>query len=93
GGGQSKPQSGNMNQSGNSGSVVNNYYMQQYQNSIDTTLGDKPVIGGSGQGDTAGSATHNQNTTSPSGGGGMDWFGHLTNLASNVLPAAIGLLA
>lgn len=93
GGGQSKPQSGNMNQSGNSGSVVNNYYMQQYQNSIDTTLGDKPVIGGSGQGDTAGSATHNQNSTAPTGGGGMDWFGHLANLASNVLPAAIGLLA
>lgn len=92
GAGTSKPQVGNSNESGNSGSIVNNYYMQQYQNSIDATVGDKPVTGGHGLGDTAGSATNNtsnQQQPKPEN----DWFGSFLQGIGGALPgAALGLL-
>nr|QPB41068.1 polyprotein [Bovine rhinitis B virus] len=92
GAGSSKPQSGNVNESGNSGSIVNNYYMQQYQNSIDATVGDKTTEGGSGSGDTAGSATHNNTTKQDKDKD--DWFSSLLSGVGSALPGAVvGLLA
>nr|UVN12879.1 MAG: polyprotein [Bovine rhinitis B virus] len=92
GAGSSKPQSGNVNESGNSGSIVNNYYMQQYQNSIDATVGDKTTEGGSGSGDTAGSATHNNTTRENKERD--DWFSSLMSGVGSALPGTVmGLLA
>nr|YP_001686938.1 VP4 [bovine rhinitis B virus 1] len=92
GAGSSKPQSGNVNESGNSGSIINNYYMQQYQNSIDVTVGDKTTEGGSGSGDTAGSATHNNTTKEDKGKD--DWFSSLVSGIGSAIPGAVvGLLA
>nr|ANJ20933.1 polyprotein [Erbovirus A] len=51
GAGHSRPEGGHNNESGNNGTIVNNYYMQHYQNSVDldgmTSQNIGPANGGS----------------------------------------------
>nr|AAB81991.2 polyprotein precursor [Foot-and-mouth disease virus O] len=75
GAGQSSPTTGSQNQSGNTGSIINNYYMQQYQNSMDPQLGDNAISGGSNEGFTDTTSTHTNNTQN------NDWFSKLANTA------------
>nr|AFY10938.1 polyprotein [Equine rhinitis A virus] len=79
GAGTSTPTTGNQNMSGNSGSIVQNFYMQQYQNSIDADLGDN-VISPEGQGSNTSSST---SSSQSSGLGG--WFSSLLNLGTKLL--------
>nr|ABI93979.1 polyprotein [Foot-and-mouth disease virus Asia 1] len=83
GAGQSSPATGSQNQSGNTGSIINNYYMQQYQNSIDTQLGDNAISGGSNEGSTDTTSTHTNNTQN------NDWF---SRLASSAFTGLFGAL-
>ncbi|AAK91591.1 polyprotein [Equine rhinitis B virus 2] len=50
GAGHSRPEAGHNNESGNSGTIVNNYYMQHYQNSIDLDGISSQNIGEAGAG-------------------------------------------
>nr|AAT01753.1 polyprotein [Foot and mouth disease virus C] len=83
GAGQSSPATGSQNQSGNTGSIINNYYMQQYQNSMDTQLGDNAISGGSNEGSTDTTSTHTTNTQN------NDWF---SKLASSAFTGLFGAL-
>ncbi|ASV51922.1 polyprotein [Foot-and-mouth disease virus SAT 1] len=83
GAGQSSPATGSQNQSGNTGSIINNYYMQQYQNSMDTQLGDNAISGGSNEGSTDTTSTHTNNTQN------NDWF---SKLASSAISGLVGAL-
>nr|ULR16519.1 polyprotein [Foot-and-mouth disease virus O] len=83
GAGQSSPATGSQNQSGNTGSIINNYYMQQYQNSMDTQLGDNAISGGSNEGSTDTTSTHTNNTQN------NDWF---SKLASSAFSGLFGAL-
>nr|AYA84104.1 polyprotein [Foot-and-mouth disease virus O] len=83
GAGQSSPATGSQNQSGNTGSIINNYYMQQYQNSMDTQLGDNAISGGSNEGSTDTTSTHTTNTQN------NDWF---SKLASSAFSGLFGAL-
>nr|WQN06232.1 polyprotein [Foot-and-mouth disease virus] len=83
GAGQSSPATGSQNQSGNTGSIINNYYMQQYQNSMDTKLGDNAISGGSNEGSTDTTSTHTTNTQN------NDWF---SKLASSAFTGLFGAL-
>nr|AFZ77053.1 poylprotein [Foot-and-mouth disease virus O] len=83
GAGQSSPATGSQNQSGNTGSIINNYYMQQYQNSMDTQLGDNATSGGSNEGSTDTTSTHTTNTQN------NDWF---SKLASSAFSGLFGAL-
>nr|CAL64901.1 polyprotein [Foot and mouth disease virus C] len=83
GAGQSSPATGSQNQSGNTGSIINNYYMQQYQNSTDTQLGDNAISGGSNEGSTDTTSTHTTNTQN------NDWF---SKLASSAFSGLFGAL-
>ncbi len=83
GAGQSSPTTGSQNQSGNTGSIINNYYMQQYQNSMDTQLGDNAISGGSNEGSTDTTSTHTNNTQN------NDWFSKLANTAFSGLFGAL----
>nr|QDZ26485.1 polyprotein [Foot-and-mouth disease virus A] len=83
GAGQSSPATGSQNQSGNTGSIINNYYMQQYQNSMDTQLGDNATSGGSNEGSTDTTSTHTSNTQN------NDWF---SKLASSAFTGLFGAL-
>lgn len=77
GGGQSKPQQGNVNGSQNQGINVYNYYNQQYQNSVD--MSNAPLsVGGSGGGNQAASS-HTNNSLSNLLTAGF-------NMASNLVP-------
>nr|5NEM_4 Chain 4, O PanAsia VP4 [Foot-and-mouth disease virus O]5NER_4 Chain 4, O PanAsia VP4 [Foot-and-mouth disease virus] len=68
--------------SGNTGSIINNYYMQQYQNSMDTQLGDNAISGGSNEG----SLTYFPHTTNTQNN---DWF---SKLASSAFSGLFGAL-
>nr|NP_740361.1 VP4 [Equine rhinitis B virus 1] len=46
GAGHSRPEGGHNNESGNNGTIVNNYYMQHYQNSVDLDGMTSQNIGG-----------------------------------------------
>nr|QFE96878.1 polyprotein [Foot-and-mouth disease virus O]UPG19750.1 polyprotein [Foot-and-mouth disease virus O] len=83
GAGQSSPTTGSQNQSGNTGSIINNYYMQQYQNSMDTQLGDNAISGGSNEGSTDTTSTHTNNTQN------NDWFSKLASTAFSGLFGAL----
>nr|AAT01784.1 polyprotein [Foot-and-mouth disease virus SAT 1] len=83
GAGQSSPATGSQNQSGNTGSIINNYYMQQYQNSMDTQLGDNAISGGSNEGSTDTTSTHTNNTQN------NDWFSKLAQSAFSGLVGAL----
>nr|UPO81485.1 polyprotein [Foot-and-mouth disease virus] len=83
GAGQSSPATGSQNQSGNTGSIINNYYMQQYQNSMDTQLGDNAISGGSNEGSTDTTSTHTNNTQN------NDWFSKLAQSAISGLFGAL----
>nr|ABD67453.1 polyprotein [Foot and mouth disease virus C] len=83
GAGQSSPATGSQNQSGNTGSIINNYYMQQYQNSMDTQLGDNAISGGSNEGSTDTTSAHTTNTQN------NDWF---SKLASSAFSGLFGAL-
>nr|AAT01740.1 polyprotein [Foot-and-mouth disease virus Asia 1] len=83
GAGQSSPATGSQNQSGNTGSIINNYYMQQYQNSMDTQLGDNAISGGSNEGSTDTTSTHTNNTQN------NDWFSRLASSAFSGLFGAL----
>nr|5NE4_4 Chain 4, O PanAsia VP4 [Foot-and-mouth disease virus] len=83
GAGQSSPATGSQNQSGNTGSIINNYYMQQYQNSMDTQLGDNAISGGSNEGSTDTTSNHTTNTQND------DWF---SKLASSAFSGLFGAL-
>nr|AAT01785.1 polyprotein [Foot-and-mouth disease virus SAT 1] len=83
GAGQSSPATGTQNQSGNTGSIINNYYMQQYQNSMDTQLGDNAISGGSNEGSTDTTSTHTNNTQN------NDWFSKLAQSAFSGLVGAL----
>nr|ABI93995.1 polyprotein [Foot-and-mouth disease virus Asia 1] len=83
GAGQSSPATGSQNQSGNTGSIINNYYMQQYQNSMDTQLGDNAISGGSNEGSTDTTSTHTSNTQN------NDWFSRLASSAFSGLFGAL----
>nr|ABI93986.1 polyprotein [Foot-and-mouth disease virus Asia 1] len=83
GAGQSSPATGSQNQSGNTGSIINNYYMQQYQNSMDTQLGDNATSGGSNEGSTDTTSTHTNNTQN------NDWFSRLASSAFSGLFGAL----
>nr|ABI93993.1 polyprotein [Foot-and-mouth disease virus Asia 1] len=83
GAGQSSPATGSQNQSGNTGSIINNYYMQQYQNSMDTQLGDNAISGGSNEGSTDTTSTHTSNTQN------NDWFSRLAGSAFSGLFGAL----
>nr|AWC08699.1 polyprotein [Foot-and-mouth disease virus SAT 1] len=83
GAGQSNPATGSQNQSGNTGSIINNYYMQQYQNSMDTQLGDNAISGGSNEGSTDTTSTHTNNTQN------NDWFSKLAQSAFSGLVGAL----
>nr|QNT13159.1 polyprotein [Foot-and-mouth disease virus SAT 2] len=83
GAGQSSPATGSQNQSGNTGSIINNYYMQQYQNSMDTQLGDNAISGGSNEGSTDTTSTHTNNTQN------NDWFSKLAQSAVSGLFGAL----
>nr|QTY32067.1 polyprotein [Foot-and-mouth disease virus SAT 2] len=83
GAGQSSPATGSQNQSGNTGSIINNYYMQQYQNSMDTQLGDNATSGGSNEGSTDTTSTHTNNTQN------NDWFSKLAQSAISGLFGAL----
>ncbi|AHN95561.1 polyprotein [Mosavirus A2] len=77
GGGQSKPQQGNVNGSQNQGINVYNYYNQQYQNSVD--MSNAPLsVGGSGGGNQAAS-NHTNNSH-------MNFVTTGFNMASNLVP-------
>nr|prf VP4-VP3-VP2-VP1 protein [Foot-and-mouth disease virus A] len=65
------------------GSIINNYYMQQYQNSMDTQLGDNAISGGSNEGSTDTTSTHTTNTQN------NDWF---SKLASSAFSGLFGAL-
>nr|AAT01787.1 polyprotein [Foot-and-mouth disease virus SAT 1] len=83
GAGHSSPATGSQNQSGNTGSIINNYYMQQYQNSMDTQLGDNAISGGSNEGSTDTTSTHTNNTQN------NDWFSKLAQSAFSGLVGAL----
>nr|AMN16577.1 polyprotein [Foot-and-mouth disease virus SAT 2] len=83
GAGHSSPATGSQNQSGNTGSIINNYYMQQYQNSMDTQLGDNAISGGSNEGSTDTTSTHTNNTQN------NDWFSKLAQSAISGLFGAL----
>nr|UZQ18721.1 polyprotein [Mosavirus sp.] len=79
GGGNSKPQQGNVNGSQNQGYQVYNYYNQQYQNSVDMSTPVNNVGGASGN-NTANSQ-HNNSNQSLSG-----LLTQVFGMASNMLP-------
>ncbi|AJD39294.1 polyprotein [Bovine picornavirus] len=96
GSGQSHHSHGNTNQSGNNGTVINNYYQQHYQNSIDLSgaLSSSEVSGGDSFGSNGGGSGGASNVTNPDKekGGGNDSMSHFTNLLSTVGVAATNAL-
>nr|QZX63194.1 polyprotein [Bopivirus sp.] len=96
GAGQSTHSHGNTNQSGNNGTVINNYYQQHYQNSIDLSgaLSSSEVSGGDSFGSNGGGSGGASNVSNPDKqkGGGSDSMSHFTSLLSTVGVAATNAL-
>ncbi|AEM05833.1 polyprotein [mosavirus A1] len=78
GGGESKPQQGNVNGSQNQGINIYNYYNQQYQNSVDMSA---PMLNAGGSNPMGTSSSHNTTSNSLSG---LLTAGF--NMASNLVP-------